>query len=100
MTKPTGRPRGRPRKPVAISGTDSRTLHQIAHAYFLKIQENVLSTCLEMGITMTVDIKAVKRIIGQKLVAEATKQTYLQPQPLRSDRDDDIDTRDGSDDDE
>ncbi len=59
---------GRPRKPA--SSTDNQLLHRIAQAYFEKLQSHVLTTCLDAGITLTDDIRAIKRIIGQKLLAQ------------------------------
>lgn len=113
MTKPTGRPRGRPagsRNTVPRDRiSDPDKLRQLAHQYFLRILDNTLSTCLAMGYTKTVDIKHVRRLIGQKLVAEANKAGYLHGDgEIRSDSDSDsdhyhdteIDMGDGSDDDE
>lgn len=98
MTKPTGRPRGRPpgsrnREHV----TDHETLRKIAHAYFLKLQTHVLSTLLEAGFTKTIDVKYVKRLIGQKLLAEGNKMGYLDQDHNQRDLDEDmapIDARD------
>lgn len=97
MTKPTGRPRGRPpgsrtagppRSRQRDRVSDPETLRKIAHAYFLKLQTHVLTTLLEAGFKSTVDVKYVKRVIGQKLLAEGNKMGYLN-QDQNQDQDED-----------
>lgn len=89
MTKPTGRPRGRPpgsknsyrvtspRKGVTEHVLSADTRRRIAHEYFLRLQVRILDTVMAMGSTRTADIKSVKLILGNKLVAEGQKQGWL-----------------------
>lgn len=93
MTKPTGKRRGRPpgsknsyrvtspRKGVTEHVLSADVRRRIAHEYFLRLQVRILDTVMAMGSTRTADIKSVKLILGNKLVAEGQKQGWLQQKP-------------------